>query len=305
MVVGLSEGEKVSLKEYLATIGNVADKGWNTAKEKTVGAAKITADKSRELTAKAKESLEQRKNRPKKKYDNVDIVHGIMSSDVIVPPIEEMAMSEGKVLISVEEYEEINSAVEKLQLEQEKTTELLDQIASLEAVNEEVQVEQTSKGWSLISKRGERRELSADSEPLKLTSEVSKSLQETMMLLGVTVLWLAGLTGLNYFISSPLLPDATLQIITWSIGTGAWSLFVLWRLKKARTFLGMPSGMRIQTAIGIGLVTAMSIILMKEQQIALQNVWGWTAAIALSTLLLSGFLRGIWSGIRRFTLRKK
>lgn len=296
---------KVSLKEYLATIGNVADKSWKTAKEKTVGAAKITADKSRELTAKAKDSLEQRRNRPKKKFDNVDIVHGIMSSDVIVPPIEEMAMSEGKVLISVEEYEEINSAVEKLQLEQERTSELLLQIVSLEAVSSEVQVEQTNKGWSLISKSGERRDLKADVEPIKLTSEVSKSLQETMMLLGVTVLWLTGLTGLNYFISTPLLPDATLQIITWSIGTGAWSLFVLWRLKKARTFLGMPSGMRIQTAIGIGLVTAMSIILMKEQQIALQNVWGWTAAIALSTLLLSGLLRGIWNGLSRLFTRKR
>lgn len=305
MVVGLSEGVKVSLKEYLATIGNVADKSWKTAKEKTVGAAKITADKSRELTAKAKDSLEQRRNRPKKKFDNVDIVHGIMSSDVIVPPIEEMAMSEGKVLISVEEYEEINSAVEKLQLEQERTSELLLQIVSLEAVSSEVQVEQTNKGWSLISKSGERRDLKSDVEPIKLTSEVSKSLQETMMLLGVTVLWLTGLTGLNYFISTPLLPDATLQIITWSIGTGAWSLFVLWRLKKARTFLGMPSGMRIQTAIGIGLVTAMSIILMKEQQIALQNVWGWTAAIALSTLLLSGLLRGIWNGLSRLFTRKR
>ena len=305
MVVGLSEGVKVSLKEYLATIGNVADKSWKTAKEKTVGAAKITADKSRELTAKAKDSLEQRRNRPKKKFDNVDIVHGIMSSDVIVPPIEEMAISEGKVLISVEEYERMNLAVEQLQLEQERTSELLLQIVSLEAVSSEVQVEQTNKGWSLISKSGERRDLKADVEPIKLTSEVSKSLQETMMLLGVTVLWLTGLTGLNYFISTPLLPDATLQIITWSIGTGAWSLFVLWRLKKARTFLGMPSGMRIQTAVGIGLVTAMSIILMKEQQIALQNVWGWTAAIALSTLLLSGLLRGIWNGLSRLFTRKR
>jgi hypothetical protein len=305
LVVGLSEGVKVSLKEYLATIGNVADKSWNAAKEKTVGAAKITADKSRELTAKAKDSLEQRRNRPKKKFDNLEIVHGIISSDIIVPPIEEMAISEGKVLVSVEEYERMNLAVEQLQLEQERTSELLLQIVSLEAVSSEVQVEQTNKGWSLISKSGERRDLKTDVEPIKLTSEVSKSLQETMMLLGVTVLWLTGLTGLNYFISTPLLPDATLQIITWSIGTGAWSLFVLWRLKKARTFLGMPSGMRIQTAIGIGLVTAMSIILMKEQQIALQNVWGWTAAIALSTLLLSGLLRGIWNGLSRLFTRKK
>ena len=117
------------------------------------------------------------------------------------------------------------------------------------------------------------------------------------MLLGFSVIWLSLLIGSTLYIESMnlVLGDYSADLFVWSIGTMIWSLVLLQRLEAFRTILAMPLGMRIQTSIGIGLVTAMALLLTKEEFAAIGNVWGWTSTIALSALLLSGFIRGLFN----------
>ncbi|HHZ74873.1 MAG TPA: hypothetical protein EYN58_06845 [Candidatus Poseidoniales archaeon] len=61
----------------------------------------------------------------------------------------------------------------------------------------------------------------------------------------------------------------------------------------------------IQTSFGLGLATAMALILMEEQQLAITNVWGWSATVSLTALLLSGFFRGIYGSLRRVGTKRK
>ena len=98
--------------------------------------------------------------------------------------------------------------------------------------------------------------------------------------------------------------DYSVDLFIWSIGTGVWSLVLLQRLDAVRTVLAMPLGMRIQTSAGVGLVTAMALLLSKEEFTAIGTVWGWTATIALAALLLSGLGRGVLNSSKQaFGLR--
>lgn len=332
----MADDEKLTLRDYWATFSDkmsdatrTADEKLIVAKEKTASAAKKAAEKTSEvakktaektsqaakqaaekgseLSSKVKDAVHERRTRPNEKLADLEPMHGVIPPKPILPPLERMAEREGKVVIPVEDYDEMCAAVSQLQESEARSAELIDKIVSLESLNHELHVEKREGKWSLVSRKGEVRALDRGGEgepPQKLTQELARSLGETTTILGVSVLWLAGLTGLDYAIESgllalPVLPVAT-DLAVWSIGTGAWALFVLWRLKKVRSLLSMPLGMRIQTSIGVGLVTAMTLILMQEQQAALQNVWGWTATVALAAVLLSGFVRGIWGSMKRF-----
>ncbi|HIA24626.1 MAG TPA: hypothetical protein EYO22_02160 [Candidatus Poseidoniales archaeon] len=314
----MTDDSKISLKEYWASfsgkmveVGGVADQKLQTVKKKTFEAAKKTADKSREIKSRARDAVEKRATRANPKYSELETIHGVIPLEPILPPVEKLAEKEGKIAIPIDEYRQMQCSVNELQKEQQRTSELVEKIISLEAVNEEVQVEQTKSGWSLISRRGEIRELQPQQDtselPEHLTKEVGKSLRESTTILGVSVIWLAGLVGVDYYVelAGYSLWNYSPSLIVWSFGTGAWSLFVLWRLKKAKTILSMPLGMRIQTSFGLGLATAMALILMEEQQLAITNVWGWSATVSLTALLLSGFFRGIYGSLRRVGTKRK
>tara|TARA_B100000945_G_scaffold279064_1_gene245198 strand:+ start:439 stop:1407 length:969 start_codon:yes stop_codon:yes gene_type:complete len=124
--------------------------------------------------------------------------------------------------------------------------------------------------------------------------EVSNSLNDIMSVLSVTIVFAALLVGVEYYLNSnpQKIGEISIEFLIWPIGTAIWSFYILNKLAKARTFLKMPLGMRIQTAIGVGLATELALILSTDTAIV-TNIWGWTAIVALTTILLSGFLKGI------------
>ncbi|MBI79559.1 MAG: hypothetical protein CMQ51_03960, partial [Gammaproteobacteria bacterium] len=123
--------------------------------------------------------------------------------------------------------------------------------------------------------------------------EVSNSLNDIMSVLSVTIVFAALLVGVEYYLNSnpQKIGEISIEFLIWPIGTAIWSFYILNKLAKARTFLKMPLGMRIQTAIGVGLATELALILSTDTAIV-TNIWGWTAIVALTTILLSGFLKG-------------
>jgi len=126
-------------------------------------------------------------------------------------------------------------------------------------------------------------------------------MDQILISLGASVVWAALLLGLDLYLDSLgyMYQGYSLSVIIWPIGTALWSVFILTRLTMARTILSMGWSMRIKTAIGIGLTTELAMILMNEDMQAITNVWGWSATIALTAFLLSGFLRGIGSSFSR------
>ncbi len=212
-----------------------------------------------------------------------------------VPSLEDLVESMGNVMIPIDEYEKLLqsfAANEEIRKEQEGML-----IESLAITQKLLETENSLEKLKILTSDLKSRK---DKKPLQeqgLRESLGTSLSEIVMLLGFSVIWLSLLLGSTLYIESMnlVLGDYSADLFIWSIGTMIWSLVLLQRLEAFRTILAMPLGMRIQTSIGIGLVTAMALLLTKEEFSAIGNVWGWTSTVALSTLLLSGFIRGLFN----------
>ena len=212
-----------------------------------------------------------------------------------VPSLEDLVESMGNVMIPIDEYEKLLqsfAANEEIRKEQEGML-----IESLAITQKLLETENSLEKLKILTSDLKSRK---DKKPLQeqgLRESLGTSLSEIVMLLGFSVIWLSLLIGSTLYIESMdlVLGDYSADLFVWSIGTMIWSLVLLQRLEAFRTILAMPLGMRIQTSIGIGLVTAMALLLTKEEFAAIGNVWGWTSTIALSALLLSGFIRGLFN----------
>jgi len=212
-----------------------------------------------------------------------------------VPSLEDLVESMGNVMIPIDEYEKLLqsfAANEEIRKEQEGML-----IESLAITQKLLETENSLEKLKILTSDLKSRK---DKKPLQeqgLRESLGTSLSEIVMLLGFSVIWLSLLIGSTLYIESMnlVLGDYSADLFIWSIGTMIWSLVLLQRLEAFRTILAMPLGMRIQTSIGIGLVTAMALLLTKEEFAAIGNVWGWTSTIALSALLLSGFIRGLFN----------
>lgn len=212
-----------------------------------------------------------------------------------VPSLEDLVESMGNVMIPIDEYEKLLqsfAANEEIRKEQEGML-----IESLAITQKLLETENSLEKLKILTSDLKSRK---DKKPLQeqgLRESLGTSLSEIVMLLGFSVIWLSLLIGSTLYIESMnlVLGDYSADLFVWSIGTMIWSLVLLQRLEAFRTILAMPLGMRIQTSIGIGLVTAMALLLTKEEFSAIGNVWGWTSTVALSTLLLSGFIRGLFN----------
>jgi hypothetical protein len=211
------------------------------------------------------------------------------------PSLEGLVESMGNVMIPIDEYEKLLqsfAANEEIRKEQEGML-----IESLAITQKLLETEQSLEKLKILTSDLKLRK---DKKPLQeqgLRESLGTSLSEIVMLLGFSVIWLSFLIGSTLYIESMnlVLGDYSADLFIWSIGTMIWSLVLLQRLKAFRTILAMPLGMRIQTSLGIGLVTAMALLLTKEEFAAISNVWGWISTIALSALLLSGLIRGLFN----------
>ena len=135
--------------------------------------------------------------------------------------------------------------------------------------------------------------------------EISQTISDIKSTITMTVLFAGILFGTEIYLQSnpQQIGNISAELLIWPVGTGLWSFLVLNILSKSKTILSMSFPMRVQTSIGIGLGTEIILILASES-VAITQIWGWTAAVALTAILLSGLFRAITSPISRRIRRK-
>ena len=146
-----------------------------------------------------------------------------------------------------------------------------------------------SKLGTLEQSQGDEKE---DDPKSSLGRDLHLTFTDGMTLMGISLLWLVALVGADQYLSAQTwmiggsLPT---DLVSWSIGSGLWSFHVLHQLKKAKTILAMPLGMRIQTGIGVSLAVGTALMLSKEEFRTVTNIWAYGSIFALLVLLVSGF----------------
>ena len=136
-----------------------------------------------------------------------------------------------------------------------------------------------------------------------LSGEVGISLNQILITLGVSVLWAIILIVINFQLEERGFDLSGLgtKAVVWPVGTAIWTMFLLSSQKKAGTLLSMKLGNRVKTSIGVGLATTLSLMLTDGDMQGITNVWGWTMTAALCAFLLSGFIRGLISSLRKMS----
>ncbi len=136
-----------------------------------------------------------------------------------------------------------------------------------------------------------------------LSGEVGISLNQILITLGVSVLWAIILIVINFQLEERgfELSGLGTKAVVWPVGTAIWTMFLLSSQKKAGTLLSMKLGNRVKTSIGVGLATTLSLMLTDGDMQGITNVWGWTMTAALCAFLLSGFIRGLISSLRKMS----
>ncbi len=294
----MADGDETQtpLKDYWATLQSNISKASKRVKESSVSAAKSASEWGVDTSQKLREEMDRRRL----EKSNIDmgetekLRQGL--SKEILPVTEHIPP---QITIPVEEYDSLKKQITELQEQSQNQMNLVEEMQHLTA--ELVQRDSEDRVAKLVIIEDEKPMIVTDLDRQGLVTEMKSSMDQILISLGVSVVWAALLLGLDLHLDSLgyMYQGYSLSVIIWPIGTAIWSLFILTRLTMARTILSMEWPMRIKTAIGIGLTTELAMILMNEDMQAITNVWGWSATIALTAFLLSGFLRGIGASFSR------
>ena len=290
------EETQTPLKDYWASLQSNISKASKRVKESSVSAAKSASEWGADTSQKLREEMDRRRlEKSNIDMDDSEQLRQGLSKDILsvtehIPP---------QITIPVEEYDSLKKQITELQEECQHQMNLVEEMQHL--TDELVQRESEEKVAKLVVIEDEKPMLVSDFDRQGLITEMKNSMDQILISLGVSVVWAALLLGLDLYLDSLgyMYQGYSLSVIIWPLGTALWSLFILTRLTMARTILSMEWPMRIKTAIGIGLTTELAMILMNEDMQAITNVWGWSATIALTAFLLSGFLRGIAASFSR------
>ena len=294
----MADGDETQtpLKDYWASLQSNISKASKRVKESSVSAAKSASEWGADTSQKLREEMDRRRL----EKSNIDMneteqLRQGLSKDILpvtehIPP---------QITIPVEEYDSLKKQITELQEECQHQMNLVEEMQHF--TDELVQRDSEEKVAKLVVIEDEKPMLVSDFNRQGLVTEMKNSMDQILISLGVSVVWAALLLGLDLYLDSLgyMYQGYSLSVIIWPLGTALWSLFILTRLTMARTILSMEWPMRIKTAIGIGLTTELAMILMNEDMQAITNVWGWSATIALTAFLLSGFLRGIGASFSR------
>ena len=294
----MADGDETQtpLKDYWASLQSNISKASKRVKESSVSAAKSASEWGADTSQKLREEMDRRRlEKSNIDMDETEQLRQGLSKDILpvtehIPP---------QITIPVEEYDSLKKQITELQKECQNQMNLVEEMQHF--TEELVQRDSEEKVAKLVVIEDEKPMLVSDFNRQGLVTEMKNSMDQILISLGVSVVWAALLLGLDLYLDSLgyMYQGYSLSVIIWPLGTALWSLFILTRLTMARTILSMEWPMRIKTAIGIGLTTELAMILMNEDMQAITNVWGWSATIALTAFLLSGFLRGIGASFSR------
>lgn len=270
------DGDKhdTSAKSWKEKWSTLAERG--TVLTKGVGSTltdkgKRISNASREAASKAKDSLEEARQRRL---------------------LEKMARDVDEILAEIEQAPADAEEVERLRL----------LVATLEVRQKEQEalIEEMSKLADEVPDDGEGPAAASEAGDMDGEANIGfvATIRQTYALIGFAVLW-----ALLLVVVTRSIENDALEILgepadpyVWIIGTMIWAFVVISQISRAGSFDKLPLSFRIQATLGVGVATAATSLLPEiEQMPAMFHIFSWLVIVSLSILLLSSILNGFRS----------
>lgn len=143
-------------------------------------------------------------------------------------------------------------------------------------------------------------EISDDEEKIQIIG-ASASIVEALHVLGVSIVWIAILIGVDkYGEGNDIIIASTypLSVFSWSIGAFTWALYLMHRLLKSG--IRIPFLIRLQTSLAVGLITLMGVMLNDDSMGTVSNVWTWGTLVTIGLLVGSSMIATAWRSTKNF-----
>lgn len=127
----------------------------------------------------------------------------------------------------------------------------------------------------------------------------SASIVEALHVLGVSIVWIAILIGIDKYGEGNdiiFLGVYPISVFSWSLGAFTWALYLLHRLLKSG--IRVPLLIRLQTSIAVGLITLMGVMLNEDAMGTVSNVWTWGTLVTIGLLIGSSMIATAWRSAR-------
>ena len=204
---------------------------------------------------------------------------------MICPVFELFKRKCGPSIIGQQDHLEITTS------QQKHLKELSEQISTLQISLQKLEKRVTKKEKKL-NKQKEDEDKTGD-EMVKAPEAVAHSLH----LLGASLLWAVVLFGIGKYSQNEeilLLDSYPLGILTWTLGTTIWVLYILHRLAKVSGLFKIRMIFRIQFSFAIGIFTCLGLLLNEDSLTTVSNLWIWGTVLACGAILGGSMIATAW-----------
>ena len=133
----------------------------------------------------------------------------------------------------------------------------------------------------------------------------SEAMVEALHVLGVSIVWIAILIGIDKYGDGKDIMLASvypIAIFSWSIGAFTWALYLLHRLMKSG--IRIPLLIRIQTSSAVGLITLMGVMLNDDSMGTVSSVWTWGTLVTIVLLMGSSLIATAYRSTKKLVSNK-
>lgn len=209
---------------------------------------------------------------------------------------------------------DVPSMVTLPEFEQERMSLVSEQNDNLIMVLEEMQ--RLSERVDMIEKRKHKTEkiesVLKDSNIEVNNNErdeyTSPVMTEVIHLLGASLLFIILLLAFDNYLSKNeimITKNYPAEIISWSVGSTCWALYLLHRLGHSSNALKLPVIIKFQTALAVGITTSFGILMNDDSMKTISNVWTWGTVIAIALLLTSSLIAFAWNSTKKLVSVKQ
>ncbi len=265
----------------------------NSTGNKLAELSKKVSESTKSAVGNANESIknaisENKQKRDAKKQKKLEEARSELSSEGLLNDVPSM--------VTLPEFEE-----ERMSIVSEQNDNLVLVLEEMQRLSERVDsLEKRNRSLQGTGKKSSKKAKITDEPESKIST--SPVMSEVIHLLGASLIWIVALFGVDKYITERellILESYPAEIPIWGIGATTWSLYLLYRIGKKSPTLMLPTLLRVQASLAVGITTTIGIMINDDSTSTVSNVWTWGTIIAIGLLLGSSMIASAWNSTKR------